>query len=82
MNESQISSTGAFIRPSIITFSDGTSKKGMISIFFPDEQDQFYLVLKQNLVQFSKLIIESNYEEMRKLCEKVDLMDVINVQKI
>ncbi len=77
MTESELAKEGHFLRPTTFIFKSGRKKSGMLSIFFPDAQDEFYLVPDKQVAVFTEHMIDQSFDEMRKLCEKVNLDEII-----
>ncbi len=82
MTEQQLLKQDCFVHPSEYTFKDGTKARGMLSIYFPDEQLNFYFVPLANMNKFSQLMVRNNFSEMRKLCKKIELDDIVRSMKL
>jgi len=82
MTEQQLLKEDCFVRPSEYTLKDGSKVRGMLSIYFPDEQLNFYFVPLANMNKFAQLMVRNNFSEMRKLCKRIDLNDIVRSMKL
>src|ERR1035437_4650543 len=82
MNELEFIESRGFNRHCLFTFSDGEEVSGVISKFFSNEQNNYYLVKTPDLREFKKYMDIVDYSNMKKLCSLVDLKNIINCELI
>jgi spore coat protein CotH len=82
MTKSEYALSGCENYHSKFTFDNGTEEFGVMTTFFPDEPDNYYLVRSPKLIDFKKLMDDNNYQEMKKNCVRIDLGKMIRVERI
>lgn len=61
---------------------NGTEEYGVITTFFPDEPNNFYLVRANEMPEFKKLMDENNYKEMKELAVLIDLGEIEKAERL
>ena len=63
-------------------FKDGTHSSGVISTFFIDEPNTYYLLLGADRQKYHLLEKAKNVRGMKKLCRLVDLQTITSAKRI
>ncbi len=82
MIETELTKSGCYIKPSVFKFQNGHQKSGMLSIYFQDAPDDFFLVPLENIKSFTRELEQRNYGAMRKLCEKIDINEIVDASPL
>ena len=82
MTQSEYVMSGCENFHSEFLFSNNAIISGVITTFFPHKQDAYQLVRSNNIIEFKKCMDEKDYENMQKLCEVVDISEIVTVKRI
>jgi hypothetical protein len=82
MTQHEYTNSGCENRHALFTFSNGNEVSGVITTFFFNEPDNYYLVRTPDMIEFKKYMDENNYAKMKTLCTLVNLNDIADVEQM
>lgn len=62
------------------TFKNGEIAYGVITTYFLNEQDNFYLVRSLQMIEFKKYMDNDDFKKMKELCSPVNLDDLLKAE--
>jgi hypothetical protein len=62
------------------TFKSGEIAYGVLTTYFQNEPNKYYLVRSPQMIEFKKYMDSNDFNNMKKLCSPIDLSDLVKAE--